>query len=91
MIRNAFLIVLAVMLLVGCSKGITKEKFVDTMAALGCHATTEGTPEADKIYKEKGVTAKDIENFRKNSNAKEMVEVSTTIATKVAECYGVKK
>jgi uncharacterized protein YxeA len=81
----------AVLFIAACSKAavkeITKDQFVEVMSEMGCKQLTEGSPAAVKYYETKGVTQKDIENFRKNSDPQEMVEVSQTIAQKVAECY----
>ena len=48
---------------------------------------TQIPPAAAKYYETKGITQKDLESFRKNSDPQQMVEVSQTIAQKVAECY----
>ncbi len=81
----------AVLFIAACSKAtvkeITKDQFVEVMSEMGCKQLTEGSPEAVKYYESKGIAQKDLENFRKNSDPQQMVEVSQTIAQKVAECY----
>ncbi|MBN1282415.1 MAG: hypothetical protein JXA24_01410 [Proteobacteria bacterium] len=89
MMKKAALAILLLAFIGGCSRGITREQYIDVMATLGCKGLGEGLPDAEKVLKEKGVTIEQIDEFRKNSDAKEMINTSMEIASRVMACHGV--
>jgi len=82
------LLLLAV-LCVSCSKTISEDKFIDVMSTLGCKGVLETNPEATDIFKEKGVTLAEVQNFRKKMDPKNASDIANQVANRVMECHGV--
>lgn len=89
MFKKILLAGFCIALMASCSKGLSREQYIDAMSTLGCKNVSEGTPEAQAIYKDKKITQDDIQKFRKSGDAKEMLKVSMEIASRVMACHGV--
>ena len=75
----------------GCSKGVTTEKYVSVMVDMGCKGgiVDEASPEAAKVFAEKGVKLEEVQKFRKKAKPAEMAKAAVAIARQVAACHGV--
>jgi len=86
--RKIALVCICLMLAAACSRGLTKEKYIEVMAELGCKGAGDGTPAAAEILEEKGVTQEQIQKFRAKDDANEMMKTSLEIANRVMACHG---
>jgi hypothetical protein len=88
--KNLFPLLLILLFILSCSRAMTKEKYIDTMAELGCKGMAESTPGAEKVLKDKGVTSDQIMKFRQSTKPEEMMLAANEIIKRVMECRGVK-
>ncbi len=88
MTKKIVITCLCLMFLAACSRGITKEQYIDAMATLGCKGVNEGTPESEAIFKEKKITLQGVQDFRKKGKAEDMLKASMEIANRVMACHG---
>lgn len=77
------------MLATACSSTIPTQKYVEAESALGCKGLQEGSPAADEVLKQNGVTQAQIQQFRQNAKFDTMTQVANEIVKRVAACAGV--
>lgn len=83
---SALVLLLAVA--AGCSRTISKEQYIEGMAAVGCAGLFETAPEAARVLKRLDLSLRDVERFRQKASPREMGQIAQEIAARVRSCSG---
>jgi hypothetical protein len=86
MYKMTILLVSIILATAACSRGITRDTYIDTMVELGCNQMTEGNSRTAEVYERRDVSMKDLSKFRRGLKPKESAEVARVIQQKTVEC-----
>jgi len=86
MLTRAIFMVLLILAIAACSRGISRETYIDTMVELGCNQMTEGTSKAVEVYERRNISMKDLSKFRRGLKPEESMEVAKVIQSRTVEC-----
>ncbi len=86
MLIRTILMIGVVLMIASCSRGISKETYMDTMVELGCNQMTEGTSKTAEVYERRNISMKDLSKFRRGLKPEESMEVAKVIQRRTVEC-----